>query len=719
VTRSREARAEGVIDAEGVAHNAVEAGHRRALETIFGQVTVGRLAYRAKETPNLYVQDAALNLPAERHSHGLRERCAVESARGSFEEAQAAILRSTGQSLAKRQLEQLARRAASDFDSFYEQMQGPAVDEDDVLVISADGKGIVMRPEGLREATKKAAAAATHKLKTRRSKGEKRDRKRIAELAVVYDASPVVRTPADIMCPGGDGPKPPAPQAKAKWLTVSVVADASEVIAEAFVEADRRGIYELGASSFITKPATFSALVEVLRTWWRYWCELVELLATRGGRPKGSRFAATAPISRPFGKLSVEVTRLEFESQLDTLLSPVEDFHQHQCAFIAQGGLFVPYYQRHGALPPKRYTVLRRPTGEIYHEELLGTEGFIGESSALYHLHPPTRVARIEPLPAPDLKAWDGPLANLLFQPDRLSVGGDFITARVRLFFGEDVVYSVAQPDEESGDFYRNGVSDELIVIAEGSGDVLTPFGRLTYGQYDLVVIPRGVTSHWVPHGPQRLVIVETSAALAGPQRYYSPAGQLLDSAPYHERDVRSPILEEPVDREGEFPVLVKAVDRMGRYFFDRHPFDVVGWDGFFYPYALSMRDFEAISGSVHPLPDQYQILSADGVAISCLVPHPGASHPDASPAQAHHMNLDYDEILHRFATAPDSREPQGGTVTLHPRGLAHGPKPGYELAGPPGHLSTWGIMVDTRRPVRPTVAAMNVSDDGYAAVWL
>jgi hypothetical protein len=219
----RETRTDGVIDSNGVAHNVVEAGHRRGLETIFGEVTVTRLAYRAKETENLYLQDAALNLPAERHSHGLRERCAIEAARGSFEEAQAAILRATGQNLPKRQLEQLARRAATDVGSFYDQMERPASSKDDALVISADAKGIVMRPEGLREATKKAAAAATHKLKTRLSRGEKRDRKRIAELAVVYDVTPVVRTPADVICPNAEHPKAPAPEAKVKWLAASVV----------------------------------------------------------------------------------------------------------------------------------------------------------------------------------------------------------------------------------------------------------------------------------------------------------------------------------------------------------------------------------------------------------------------------------------------------------------------------------------------------------------
>jgi homogentisate 1,2-dioxygenase len=379
----------------------------------------------------------------------------------------------------------------------------------------------------------------------------------------------------------------------------------------------------------------------------------------------------------------------------------------------------LPYYQRYGVLPPKRYTVVRRPSGEIYHEELVGTEGFIGESSALYHLHPPTRVARIQALDPPELKPWDGPLANLLFQPELLPAGGDLLAARIPLFIGADVIYSVAGPDKETGDFYRNAIADELVVVVEGSGEVLTAFGRLAYEQYDLVVIPRGVTTRWLPNGAQRLVIIETQTPLAAPQRYRSPAGQLLDSAPYHERDIRPPVLDPPVDSEGEFPVVIKARDRMARYCFDRHPFDVVGWDGFFYPYALSMRDFEAISGTVHPLPDQYQVFAADGVAISCLVPHPGASHPDASPAQAHHMNLDYDEVLHRFDVAGASREPQGGTVTLHPRGLAHGPKPGYELAQAPRSMNSWGIMVDARRPLRPTVAAMNVSDEGYAAMWL
>jgi len=206
--------------------------------TIFGEVTVTRLAYRAKGSENLCPADAVLNLPSELHSHGLRQRCAIEAARGSYEEAQAAIGRSTGVGLGKRQVEQLARSAASDVDSFYEQVcrdEAP----DDALVISVDGKGIVMRPGSLREQTRKKAESAEHKLKARLSKGEKPNRKRIAEVAVVYDCTPAPRTPAEVLAHAGED-KAPAPVARAKWCTASVVEDARQVISAAFREAERR-----------------------------------------------------------------------------------------------------------------------------------------------------------------------------------------------------------------------------------------------------------------------------------------------------------------------------------------------------------------------------------------------------------------------------------------------------------------------------------------------
>ena len=237
----REERLGKVTDAGGVGRGSVEAGHVRPLLTIFGEVGVTRLAYRRGGKDNLYPADAALNLPTELHSHGLRQFSAIESARASFEEASGAVRRATGVSLGKRQVEQLAARAAVDFEAFYEHPSRTPlpVTNGDVLVLSADGKGIVMRPEALRAATANAAGKATTKLKTRLSKGEKRNRKRMAEVGAVYDATPTARVPGDIIG-RNDAERTPAPKATNKWLTASVVHDTATVISQVFDEADRR-----------------------------------------------------------------------------------------------------------------------------------------------------------------------------------------------------------------------------------------------------------------------------------------------------------------------------------------------------------------------------------------------------------------------------------------------------------------------------------------------
>jgi hypothetical protein len=230
----REERLVAVAGAEGVVHGAVEAGHERSLATVFGEVRLRRIAYRAAGQANLYPADAALNLPEELYSHGLRRLGAEESSRGSFDEAIAAIERSTGQHVPKRQVEELATRSAVDFEAFYENAKQSEGAASDVLVISADGKGIVMRPGALRPAT--AAAATSKKLAARLSKGERRYRKRMAEVGAVYDISPVPRRPEDVMGAGGA----PVPVAKAKWLTASVVDDAAAVVTSIFEEAERR-----------------------------------------------------------------------------------------------------------------------------------------------------------------------------------------------------------------------------------------------------------------------------------------------------------------------------------------------------------------------------------------------------------------------------------------------------------------------------------------------
>ena len=237
---SREERLVDVIDAEADRHTSVEAGHTRSLQTIFGEVSVTRLAYRRRGKDNLYLGDATLNLPEELHSHGLRELSAIESARGSFEEATEAIRRITGVGCAKRQVELLAARSVVDFEAFYENIPRMQGNQGEVLVLSVDGKGIVMRPDALRPATAKAAGKATAKLKTRLSRGEKHNRKRMAEVGAVYDVTPVIRTPSDIIGRETDTERAPAPKAANKWLTASVVDNTASVISAVFDEAHRR-----------------------------------------------------------------------------------------------------------------------------------------------------------------------------------------------------------------------------------------------------------------------------------------------------------------------------------------------------------------------------------------------------------------------------------------------------------------------------------------------
>jgi hypothetical protein len=238
----REVRLEEVVDAAGVARRAVEPGHSRPLASVFGEVRVGRLAYRRRGEENLYVADATLNLPEEKQSHGVRRLVALEVPRGSFDDATETIRRITGAKLGKRQAEELALRAAVDFEAFYEHRERDAVDQDDALVLSCDGKGVVMRSDALRPQTKKQAESSQHKLKTRLSRGEKRNRKRMAEVCAVYEITPQVRAPADIL-PATDEERETArsgPKAKNKWLSASLTDDAAKVIARMFDEAERR-----------------------------------------------------------------------------------------------------------------------------------------------------------------------------------------------------------------------------------------------------------------------------------------------------------------------------------------------------------------------------------------------------------------------------------------------------------------------------------------------
>jgi homogentisate 1,2-dioxygenase len=382
----------------------------------------------------------------------------------------------------------------------------------------------------------------------------------------------------------------------------------------------------------------------------------------------------------------------------------------------------MPYYRRVGEIPNKRHTQHRQASGALYHEELMGAEGFDGLSSILYHIAPPTGVQTIKAQPPVELQEYVGDvLRHHRFQTSDLSVSGDFLTARVPAFFNDDVVVSICTPDRATEAFYRNGECDELVYVHEGAGELLTPFGAIAYRQYDWIVIPRGTTVEWRPSGGQeRLLIMESMTDIHPPSRYLSGRGQFLESSPYCERDLRGPEHRDPIDETGSFEVRVKSRRLVTGYWLDRHPFDVVGWDGCFYPYALNALDFEPIVQRIHTMPNVHQIFSTGGAAICNFVPRKADYHPLSIVAAPNHSSVDCDEILYLVSGQLSGRVGDGpGTTTLHPRGIPHGPKPGtYEKSIGIEEHKAIALMIDTFRPLKIAEPAMACDDPTYPAAW-
>ncbi len=377
------------------------------------------------------------------------------------------------------------------------------------------------------------------------------------------------------------------------------------------------------------------------------------------------------------------------------------------------------YYQRQGSVPPKHFTSLRAADGRLCYEELVSSIGFNGPSALLYRLNRPTQVDRVLPSPAPDLARWDpGVIRNHLLEVDRVKGSGDELEARVPLFFNDDLVYSISRPSRVGERFYRNAYADELVLVVEGTGVVETMFGELPYRPLDFIVLPRSITWRLRPDaGPHTLLVLETTSAVGPPARTRNSAGQFLARSLYSERDLRTPLLQPPRDEAGRFEVAVKTGATVSAYVVPHHPFDVVGWDGALYPYALNMADLEPLSGRVHLMPDMHQVFACDGALICAITPSRLPDHPEIYPAQPDHT-ADCDEIFYRFATDGPA-VPGVGTITLHTRAVAHGPKPGFEDRPLPERSHVYGLIMDVQRPVQLTQAAFDADDDGYVRAWL
>lgn len=384
----------------------------------------------------------------------------------------------------------------------------------------------------------------------------------------------------------------------------------------------------------------------------------------------------------------------------------------------------MPFYYAMGKIPHKRHTQFRKPDGSLYAEELFGEEGFSGVASLLYHQHPPTRVSKIARHGSVCHEEWsqEEHRHHHLKTAD-VAPGGDPVEGRQMLMYNNDCVISVARPTEPMTYFYRNAQGDELLFVHEGKGTLETTFGLLPYSEGDYLVIPRGTTWRLQPEGEgQRLLVVEAyGGAIQPPRRYRNQFGQLLEHSPYCERDLRPPTALPVHEERGEFDVRVRVNDEVMTYTYDFHPLDVVGWDGYLYPYAFSIHDFEPITGRVHQPPPVHQTFEGPNFVVCSFCPRKLDYHPEAVTVPYNHSNIDSDEMIYYVSGNFGSRKGiEVSSITLHPRGIPHGPHPGtVEKSLGADRTEELAVMVDTFRPLKLGRAAASMDDPQYPFSWL
>ncbi|MBG9798304.1 homogentisate 1,2-dioxygenase [Brevibacillus laterosporus] len=383
----------------------------------------------------------------------------------------------------------------------------------------------------------------------------------------------------------------------------------------------------------------------------------------------------------------------------------------------------MPFYAKMGEVPHKRHTTFFKPNGELYREQLMGTKGFSGIQSILYHHNPPTQVTEVKKIATINMEYVEREeLRHQHFLSFDAPKGGDPILGRRYLLGNDDVVMAVCSPTEKMDYYYRNSEGDEVVFVHKGEGELQTIFGTITYRPGDYLVIPIGTTYRIVPSTEEtRFLVIESQNEIVPPKRYRNEHGQLLEHSPFCERDMRLPERLETYDEEGSFEVRVKQNQTLYSYTFDFHPFDVVGWDGYLFPYALSIHDFEPITGRVHQPPPVHQTFAGQNFVICSFVPRLYDYHPQAIPAPYYHSNVESDEVLYYVDGNFMSRKGVvEGSITLHPMGIPHGPHPGkIEASIGKKETKELAVMLDTFRPLKATKQALAVEDTAYMYSWL
>jgi homogentisate 1,2-dioxygenase len=386
----------------------------------------------------------------------------------------------------------------------------------------------------------------------------------------------------------------------------------------------------------------------------------------------------------------------------------------------------MPGYHRLGQIPPKRHTQFRKPDGTLYTEELFGTEGFSGNYSNLYYYYPPTRVKKVEKFVDVQYpyEEWDTEVQrHHHLRTAQLSRGGDAVFGRQALMFNKDVVIGIALPTMEMNYFYRDGDSDLVYFVHDGHGILESNFGLLPYHEGDYIIIPRGTTFRFqiaADSSETRFLIVEARGTIEPPRRYLNKNGQLLEHSPYCERDIRRP--EELVTHteRGDFEVRLKVGNVISSYWYDYHPINTVGWDGCEYPWIFNIGDFEPITGRIHQPPPVHQTFQGPNFVICSFVPRKLDYHPLSIPVPYNHSNIDSDEMLYYVNSNFGSRRGiERSSITLHPRGIAHGPQPGVvEKSLGVERTEELAVMIDTFYPLKFTTIAQSIDDPAYPSSW-
>jgi homogentisate 1,2-dioxygenase len=381
-------------------------------------------------------------------------------------------------------------------------------------------------------------------------------------------------------------------------------------------------------------------------------------------------------------------------------------------------------YEQRGSIPAKRHVAFRE-NGTLLTEEVMGFEGFSGNESILYHLQTPCRVSELGSFEPIDHGEWVPPAhAHRLFDTTSIADGGDPVRGRRVLMYNGDVEIAVCRPTEPQRYFFRNGEGDEVIFVHRGQGTLETTFGSLSYREHDYIVIPRGTTYRFEPQGEQLWLTFFTPGEIETPNRYRNRYGQLLEHAPYSHRDFHPPGELVTHRQRGDHELIVRVRGGYQHYGLDYHPMDVVGWDGYVYPYTFNVDDFEPITGRIHMPPPVHQTFQGPNFVICSFCPRmlDWESDPDhpAIPIPYNHSNLQSEEMIYYVSGNFGSRRGVDvGSVTLHPSGLPHGPAPGLaEKSIGQRSTSELAVMCDTFAPLRLTPLCQALDDGRYALSW-